>query len=182
MPAAGTVPPSPRTHGLVEVPPSPGGDGGGGSGGGSDGGGSGGGGDGGGGGGDGGGGNVMDPGTPVLTDVSQSEPGRGAEVSELLLEADASAGSAQLAPPVTPPPAAAANDSNATTCWICLDFDCDAGGGLLLPGGCGCRGGAGHAHLSCVATHAAMHHGMHREDASGFDGWLLCPTCKQGCA
>ena len=59
-------------------------------------------------------------------------------------------------------------------CWVCLEAT-DPGGVAAAFTGCGCRGFAGHAHLSCLAAHA-----VRKADASArHAAWQQCPTCKQ---
>ena len=68
-----------------------------------------------------------------------------------------------------------------TCCWVCLGEGADAEGGTLLQSGCGCRGGAGYAHVACLIEHAMRSQAAHVGtdwDASQA-GWVNCPTCKQ---
>eukprot|EP01051_Picozoa_sp_SAG22_P021807 SAG22_NODE_4966_length_1121_cov_0.943249_2_plen_173_part_01 len=74
--------------------------------------------------------------------------------------------------------AAAQNDSPAqdggapagsSCCYVCLEGDGDPEYGQLAHGGCGCRGSAGRAHLSCLVKAAGMN----------AESWLKCPACLQ---
>jgi hypothetical protein len=74
----------------------------------------------------------------------------------------------------TAAPAPAPSDTPA--CYVCLEGS-DPEYGEIAHGGCGCRGSAGWAHLSCLVKAAEMNDmGIcHTSDMR----WRQCPTCKQ---
>ena len=67
-----------------------------------------------------------------------------------------------------------AADTAGRTCFICMDGAAAEG----LVRGCACRGGAGYAHLSCLARGAQV--AVERSaDGLGFDRWHTCGLCEQ---
>ena len=67
-----------------------------------------------------------------------------------------------------------AADTAGQTCFICMDGAAAEG----LVRGCACRGGAGYAHLSCLARGAQV--AVERSaDGLGFERWHTCGLCEQ---
>ena len=67
-----------------------------------------------------------------------------------------------------------AADTAGRTCFICMDGAAAEG----LVRGCACRGGAGYAHLSCLARGAQV--AVERSaDGLGFERWHTCGLCEQ---
>ena len=67
-----------------------------------------------------------------------------------------------------------AADTAGQTCYICMDGTAEEG----LVRGCACRGGAGYAHLSCLARGAQV--AVERSaDGLGFERWHKCGLCEQ---
>ena len=67
-----------------------------------------------------------------------------------------------------------AADTAGRTCFICMDGAAAEG----LVRGCACRGGAGYAHLSCLARGAQV--AVERiADGLGFERWHTCGLCEQ---
>ena len=79
--------------------------------------------------------------------------------------------------------AACAADTVGQTCYICLGPG-DEEEGLVR--GCSCRGGAGCAHVSCLARQAEV--AVERGSGPGWERWHTCGLCEQhyhgvvGCA
>ena len=72
--------------------------------------------------------------------------------------------------------AACADDTAGQRCYICLEaVDPDTNEGLVR--GCACRGGAGFAHVSCLAKQA--HVTVQRGDPNGWVRWHKCGLCEQ---
>ena len=77
---------------------------------------------------------------------------------------------------------ACAEDTKGQTCWIC--FDDGSKGGIVR--GCACRGGAGFAHLSCLAKQAKILFAEAEENNldfkvqnERFERWHTCSLCEQ---
>ena len=68
---------------------------------------------------------------------------------------------------------ACAEDTKGQTCWICFDDGSKEG----LVRGCACRGGAGFAHLSCLARGAQIE--VENSINTGWAHWYKCRQCKQ---
>jgi hypothetical protein len=68
---------------------------------------------------------------------------------------------------------ACVEDTKGQTCYICLDGATEEG----LVRGCACRGGAGFAHLSCLAKQAQV--AVERGSGRGFERWHTCRLCEQ---
>ena len=69
---------------------------------------------------------------------------------------------------------ACAADTAGQTCFICMDGNDEEG----LVHGCACRGGAGFAHVSCLARQAQV--AVERDDGGpGFARWHTCGLCEQ---
>ena len=91
---------------------------------------------------------------PLLLRVDQAEP-RYLEALQTAVEA-------------------CAEDTAGQTCYICMDGTAEEG----LVRGCACRGGAGYAHLSCLARGAQV--AVERSaDGLGFERWHTCGLCEQ---
>ena len=70
--------------------------------------------------------------------------------------------------------AACATDTVGQTCYICLGPG-DEEEGLVR--GCSCRGGAGFAHVSCLARQAEV--AVERGSGPGWERWHTCGLCEQ---
>ncbi|CAH0365336.1 unnamed protein product [Pelagomonas calceolata] len=76
---------------------------------------------------------------------------------------------------------ACAEDTKGQTCWICFDDGSEEG----LVRGCACRGGAGFAHLSCLAKQAkilvaeALENNLFDQANERFNRWDTCGLCEQ---
>ena len=68
---------------------------------------------------------------------------------------------------------ACTEDTKGQTCWICFDDGSKEG----LVRGCACRGGAGFAHLSCLARGAQIE--VENSINTGWAHWYKCRQCKQ---
>ena len=66
-----------------------------------------------------------------------------------------------------------AADTAGQTCFICMDGAAAEG----LVRGCSCRGGAGFAHVSCLARGAQA--AVERDADTGWARWHTCGLCKQ---
>ena len=66
-----------------------------------------------------------------------------------------------------------AADTAGQTCFICMDGAAAEG----LVRGCACRGGAGYAHLSCLARQAQVE--VERDAQNGWKRWDTCGLCEQ---
>ena len=64
-------------------------------------------------------------------------------------------------------------ESEAQSCWVCLEED-----GELLRG-CACRGTAGYVHVDCLAMFASSRTHTQSTPAAQLDAWRQCVTCKQ---
>ena len=69
--------------------------------------------------------------------------------------------------------AACAEDTEGQTCFICMDGAAEEG----LVRGCACRGGAGFAHVSCLARQAQVE--VERDIQNGWKRWHTCRQCEQ---
>ena len=66
-----------------------------------------------------------------------------------------------------------AADTAGQTCFICMDGAAAEG----LVRGCACRGGAGFAHVSCLARQAQV--AVERDVNIGWARWYTCGLCEQ---
>ena len=66
-----------------------------------------------------------------------------------------------------------AADTAGQTCFICMDGAAAEG----LVRGCACRGGAGFAHVSCLARQAQVE--VERDAQNGWKRWDTCRLCEQ---
>ena len=72
--------------------------------------------------------------------------------------------------------AACAEDTAGQRCYICLEaVHPDTNEGLVR--GCACRGGAGFAHVSCLARQAQV--AVERDAQIGWPRWMTCRQCEQ---
>ena len=71
---------------------------------------------------------------------------------------------------------ACAEDTAGQRCYICLEaVHPDTNEGLVR--GCACRGGAGFAHVSCLARQAQV--AVERDAQIGWPRWITCRQCEQ---
>ena len=69
-----------------------------------------------------------------------------------------------------------ADDTAGQRCYICLEaVHPDTNEGLVR--GCACRGGAGFAHVSCLARQAQV--AVERDAQIGWPRWMTCRQCEQ---